>query len=49
MPMQDYIFSTQLDQPIDIGVTTIAAHMALSYHPLSIFKALSKNPKNFNT
>ncbi len=37
-----------LDQPLEIGVNVIAAHMALSYEPLRIFKALSKNPKNFN-
>ena len=37
-----------LNLPLEVGVTTIAAHMALSYTPLGIFKALSKNPKNFN-
>lgn len=37
-----------LDYPLEIGVNVIAAHMALSYEPLKIFKALSKNPKNFN-
>ncbi|RLA72989.1 MAG: mannonate dehydratase [Epsilonproteobacteria bacterium] len=37
-----------LDQPLDIGVNVIAAHMALSYNPWRMFKALSKNPKNFN-
>jgi hypothetical protein len=37
-----------LEMPLSIGVNTIAAHMALSYTPLGIFKALSKNPKHFN-
>ncbi len=37
-----------LDQPLEIGVNTICAHMALSYTPLGIFKALSQNPKHFN-
>ncbi|HIP59575.1 MAG TPA: mannonate dehydratase [Campylobacterales bacterium] len=37
-----------LDQPLEIGVNTICAHMALSYTPLGIFKALSSNPKHFN-
>lgn len=37
-----------LEHPLEIGVTVIAAHMALDYEPLKIFKALSKNPKNFN-
>ena len=37
-----------LDHPLEVGVTTIAAHMALSYEPHRIFKALSKKPKNFN-
>ena len=37
-----------LDAPLAAGVTVIAAHMALSYAPLGIFKALSKKPKNFN-
>jgi predicted TIM-barrel fold metal-dependent hydrolase len=35
-------------RPLDCGVTVVAAHMALSYEPLKIFKALSKDPKNFN-
>ena len=37
-----------LDTPLEIGVNVIAAHMALSYTPLGIFKALSQNPKHFN-
>jgi predicted TIM-barrel fold metal-dependent hydrolase len=37
-----------LDAPLEIGVKVIAAHMALSYTPLGIFKALSQNPKHFN-
>jgi predicted TIM-barrel fold metal-dependent hydrolase len=37
-----------LDHPLEVGVKTVCAHMALSYEPLKIFKALSKNPKNFN-
>ncbi len=39
---------SMLNHPLEVGVTTIAAHMALSYHPLQIFKALSQNPKKFN-
>lgn len=34
--------------PLNAGVKVIASHMALSYEPLKIFKALSRNPKNFN-
>ena len=45
---KEYEAMSMLDQPLEIGVTTIAAHMALSYTPLGLFKALSKNPKNFN-
>lgn len=37
-----------LTQPVEVGVSVIAAHMALSYELSKIFKALSKNPKNFN-
>ena len=37
-----------LNKPLEIGVNTIAAHMALSYEPKQILKAFSKNPKNFN-
>ncbi len=37
-----------LDQPLQIGVTTICAHMALSYTPLGILKAFSQNPKHFS-
>ena len=37
-----------LNHPLEVGVNVICAHMALSYEPLKIFKALSKNPKNFN-
>ena len=37
-----------LDLPLEIGVDTICAHMALSYTPLGILKALSQNPKHFN-
>jgi predicted TIM-barrel fold metal-dependent hydrolase len=37
-----------LDHPLAVGVNVIAAHMALDYEPLHIFKTLSKNPKNFN-
>ena len=37
-----------VNHPLEVGVKVIAAHMALSYEPLHIFKALSKNPKNFN-
>ena len=38
-----------LDGPLDEGVTTIAAHMALEYSPKSILKDLSKNPADFNS
>jgi len=38
-----------LEGPLDEGVTTIAAHMALEYSPKSILKDLSKNPANFNS
>ncbi len=37
-----------LSHPLEVGVNTICAHMALSYESLKILKALSKNPKNFN-
>ena len=39
---------TMLDLPLSLGVDVIAAHMALSYTPLGIFKALSQNPKHFS-
>ena len=38
----------KLDHPLGIGVNVVAAHMALSYEPLKILKALSRNPKHFN-
>ena len=37
-----------LHQPLEIGVKVICAHMALSYEPRHIFRALSSNPKRFN-
>ena len=37
-----------VNHPLEFGVKFIAAHMALSYEPIRIFKALSTNPKNFN-
>lgn len=37
-----------LHQPLELGVKVICAHMALSYEPRHIFKALSSNPKRFN-
>jgi len=37
-----------LQHPLEVGVNVIAAHMALSYEPKKILKALSSNPKNFN-
>jgi predicted TIM-barrel fold metal-dependent hydrolase len=37
-----------LDHPLEIGVTTVCAHMAVSYTKSGIFKALSQNPKYFN-
>ena len=37
-----------LTQPLEIGVNTVAAHMALSYTPLGIIKALRQNPKCYN-
>jgi len=36
---------SMLKAPLDIGVTTISAHMAIDYK--NIIKSLSKNPKNF--
>ena len=37
-----------LDAPLAVGVTVIAAHMALSYETLGLRKMFSKNPKYFN-
>jgi predicted TIM-barrel fold metal-dependent hydrolase len=37
-----------LRRPLELGVTVICAHMALSYEPRHIFKALSKKETNFN-
>lgn len=37
-----------VDQPLAAGVKVICAHMALSYEPRKIFKALSRNPRHFN-
>jgi predicted TIM-barrel fold metal-dependent hydrolase len=37
-----------LYQPLEVGVTVIAAHMALSYSPLKIHKALLSHPKHYN-
>jgi predicted TIM-barrel fold metal-dependent hydrolase len=37
-----------LTKPVEMGINTICAHMALSYTPLGILKALSQNPKHFN-
>lgn len=37
-----------LNQPLEAGVNVICAHMALSYDPLKIWRAFSKNPKHFN-
>lgn len=37
-----------LEQPLNLGVKVICAHMALSYEPSHIFKALSRKPKYFN-
>lgn len=37
-----------LEGPLDAGVTTICAHMALSYHPMKLFQSFSRNPKYFN-
>jgi predicted TIM-barrel fold metal-dependent hydrolase len=45
---KEYESIEMLNQPLEIGVNTIAAHMALSYTPLGILKALSQNPKHFN-
>ncbi len=38
-----------INQPLEIGINVVAAHMALSYKPLKILKAFSKKPKNFNS
>ncbi len=37
-----------LAQPLAAGVTVVAAHMALSYRPLTIWKAFSRKEKNFS-
>jgi uncharacterized protein len=37
-----------LEGPLEAGVTVVCAHMALSYHPLRLFRAFSKNPRHFN-
>ena len=37
-----------LEGPLESGVTTICAHMALSYHPLKPFRSFSGNPEHFN-
>ncbi len=37
-----------LEQPLAVGVTVVAAHMALSYRPLTIWRALSRKEKNFS-
>lgn len=37
-----------VEHPLEVGVQVIAAHMALTYTPLKIIQALSKNPKYFN-
>lgn len=36
-----------LDSPLQAGVKTVAAHMALSYSATSPIKAISKKPQNF--
>jgi predicted TIM-barrel fold metal-dependent hydrolase len=38
-----------INQPLEIGLNVVAAHMALSYKKLTILKAFSKKPKNFNS
>ncbi len=40
---------SMLHHPLEVGVTVIAAHMALSYAPFKIWQALSRHPKYFNT
>ncbi len=37
-----------LEQPLAAGVTVVAAHMALSYRPLLICRALSRKERNFS-
>ena len=37
-----------IELALNSGVNVIVAHMALSYSPKNIFKALSKDPKKFN-
>ncbi len=37
-----------LEQPLAVGVSVVAAHMALSYRPLTIWRALSRKEKNFS-
>jgi predicted TIM-barrel fold metal-dependent hydrolase len=36
-----------IDLPLKLGVKVIVAHMALSYEPLKILRALRRNPKYF--
>jgi predicted TIM-barrel fold metal-dependent hydrolase len=36
-----------IEQPLKLGVKVIVAHMALSYEPLKIGRALRRNPKYF--
>lgn len=38
-----------LYQPLEMGVTTICAHMALGYETKTILRALSKKTRNFNS
>ena len=37
-----------LQQPLEIGIDVIAAHMALNYSPLKPIKMFSSRPKHFN-
>jgi predicted TIM-barrel fold metal-dependent hydrolase len=46
--IKEYEKIEMLKHPLEVGVDVVAAHMALTYKPTKIFKALSSNPKNFN-
>ena len=45
---KEYESLEMINQPLEIGINVVAAHMALSYEIPKIFKAFSKKPKNFN-
>ncbi len=46
--VKEYEKLDMLYQPLDIGVNTICAHMALGYETKDFFRSLSKKERNFN-